>query len=67
MTAGDFMTALDYFTAVRDAEADREPSPVLADCLTGRSLPCAAGSRNAKQPGSWDQPEPGKPRIAAPR
>ena len=35
MTAGDFTTALDHFTAVPDAEADRGPSPVLADCLTG--------------------------------
>jgi predicted ATPase/DNA-binding CsgD family transcriptional regulator len=35
MTAGDFTTALDHFTAVCDPEAGREPSPVLADCLTG--------------------------------
>jgi predicted ATPase/DNA-binding CsgD family transcriptional regulator len=35
MAAGDFTTALDHFTAVRGAEAGREPSPVLADCLTG--------------------------------
>jgi DNA-binding CsgD family transcriptional regulator len=29
--------ALDHFTAVRDALADRPPSRVLADCLSGRS------------------------------
>jgi serine/threonine-protein kinase PknK len=48
MTAGDFMAALDYFTAVRDAEADREPSPVLADCLTGRCVALANLGRTAE-------------------
>ena len=34
---GDFAAAIGYFTAVRDAVADREPSPVLVDALAGRS------------------------------
>ena len=36
--AGDFAAALGYFTAVRDAAADREPQPVLVDALAGRSV-----------------------------
>ena len=34
---GDFVGALGHFTAVRDAVADRGPSPSLVDALTGRS------------------------------
>ena len=34
---GDFAAAIGYFTAVRDAVTDREPSPVLVDALAGRS------------------------------
>jgi predicted ATPase/DNA-binding CsgD family transcriptional regulator len=48
MAAGDFTTALDHFTAVRDAEADREPSPVLADCLTGCCVALANLGRTAE-------------------
>ncbi|MFZ0190568.1 MAG: LuxR C-terminal-related transcriptional regulator [Streptosporangiaceae bacterium] len=36
--AGDFAAALGYFTAVRDAAANREPQPVLVDALAGRSV-----------------------------
>ena len=36
--AGDFDAALGYFTAVRDATANREPPPVLVDALAGRSV-----------------------------
>jgi predicted ATPase/DNA-binding CsgD family transcriptional regulator len=35
--AGDFAAAAEYFAAVGDAVADREPSPVLVDALAGRS------------------------------
>ena len=35
---GDFAGAMGYFTAVRDAVAGREPSPVLVDALAGRSV-----------------------------
>ena len=48
MTAGDFTTALDHFTAVPDAEADRGPSPVLADCLTGCCVALANLGRTAE-------------------
>ncbi len=48
MSAGDFTTALDHFTAVRDAEADRRPSPVLADCLAGRCVALANLGRTAE-------------------
>jgi DNA-binding CsgD family transcriptional regulator/tetratricopeptide (TPR) repeat protein len=48
MGPGDFTTALDHFTAVRDAEADREPSRVLADCLTGRCVALANLGRTAE-------------------
>ena len=41
MGAGEFTTALGHFTAVRDAEADREPSPILSDCLAGRCVALA--------------------------
>ena len=36
-STGDFAAALGYFTAVREAVAGRQPSPVLADALAGRS------------------------------
>jgi non-specific serine/threonine protein kinase len=48
MAAGDFTTALDHFTAVRDAEADRGPSPALADCLTGCCVALANLGRAAE-------------------
>jgi predicted ATPase/DNA-binding CsgD family transcriptional regulator len=48
MAPGDFTTALDHFTAVRDAETDREPSPVLVDCLTGRCVALANLGRTAE-------------------
>ena len=48
MSAGEFMTGLDHFTAVRDAEAGREPSPVLADCLAGRCVALANLGRAAE-------------------
>jgi predicted ATPase/DNA-binding CsgD family transcriptional regulator len=48
MTAGDFTTALDHFTAVPAAEADRGPSPVLADCLTGCCVALANLGRTAE-------------------
>ena len=47
MSTGDFTIALDHFTAVRDAEADREPSPVLADCLASRCVALANLGRTA--------------------
>jgi serine/threonine-protein kinase PknK len=34
---GDFAAAIGYFTAVRDAVTDQEPSSVLVDALAGRS------------------------------
>ena len=34
---GNFAAAIGYFTAVRGAVTDREPSPVLVDALAGRS------------------------------
>ena len=37
LRTGDLAGALGRFTAVRDAVAARGPSPVLADCLAGRS------------------------------
>jgi predicted ATPase/DNA-binding CsgD family transcriptional regulator len=37
-STGDFAGALGYFTAVRDAVAGRDPSPVLVDALAGRSV-----------------------------
>jgi predicted ATPase len=37
-STGDYVGALGYYTAVCDAVADREPSPVLADALAGRSV-----------------------------
>ena len=37
-SAGDFAGAVEYYTAVRDAVADRAPSPVLVDALAGRSV-----------------------------
>ena len=36
--SADLAGALDHFTAVRDALGDRALSPVLADCLSSRSL-----------------------------
>jgi len=36
--AGDMVTALGHFTAIRDSLADRPPSRSLAECLSGRSL-----------------------------
>ena len=36
-STGDFVGALGHFTTVRDAVADRGPSPSLVDALTGRS------------------------------
>ena len=48
MSAGDFTTALEYFTTVRDSEADREPSPVLADALAGRCVALANLGRTAE-------------------
>jgi predicted ATPase/DNA-binding CsgD family transcriptional regulator len=48
MSAGDFTIALDHFTAVRDAETDHEPSPVLADCLAGRCVALANLGRTAE-------------------
>ena len=48
MTAGNFTTALDHFTAVPDAEADRGPSPVLADCFTGCCVALANLGRTAE-------------------
>jgi predicted ATPase/DNA-binding CsgD family transcriptional regulator len=48
MTAGDFTTALDHFTAVSDPEAGRGPSPELADCLTGRCVALANLGRTAE-------------------
>jgi predicted ATPase/DNA-binding CsgD family transcriptional regulator len=48
MAAGDFTTALDHFTAVRAAEAGREPSPALADCLTGSCVALANLGRTAE-------------------
>ena len=36
--SSDLTGALDHFTAVCDAVADREPSRALADCLRGRSV-----------------------------
>ncbi len=48
MSAGDFTTALDHFNAVRDAGADRAPSPVLADCLAGRCVALANLGRTAE-------------------
>ena len=36
--SGDLVGALDHFTAVCDAMADRGPSRALADCLRGRSV-----------------------------
>jgi predicted ATPase/DNA-binding CsgD family transcriptional regulator len=37
-STGDFAGAMGYFTAVRDAVAGRDPSPVLVDALAGRSV-----------------------------
>ena len=48
MSAGEFMTGLGHFTAVRDAGADREPSPVLAECLAGRCVALANLGRTAE-------------------
>jgi predicted ATPase/DNA-binding CsgD family transcriptional regulator len=48
MAPGDFTTALDHFTAVRDAEADPEPSRELADCLTGSCVALANLGRTAE-------------------
>jgi predicted ATPase/DNA-binding CsgD family transcriptional regulator len=48
MSAGDFTIALDHFSAVRDAEADRAPSPVLAECLAGRCVALANLGRTAE-------------------
>jgi predicted ATPase/DNA-binding CsgD family transcriptional regulator len=48
MGAGEFTTALDHFTAVRDAEAGREPSPVLAESLAGRCVALANLGRAAE-------------------
>jgi predicted ATPase/DNA-binding CsgD family transcriptional regulator len=48
MAAGDFTTALDHFTAVREAEAGLKPSPVLADCLTGCCVALANLGRTAE-------------------
>jgi predicted ATPase/DNA-binding CsgD family transcriptional regulator len=45
---GDFTTALDHFTAVRDARAHREPSRVLTDCLTGCCVALANLGRTAE-------------------
>jgi non-specific serine/threonine protein kinase len=39
--SADLAGALGHFTAVRDATGDRAPSPVLADCLSSRSLTLA--------------------------
>ena len=36
--SADLAGALGHFTAVRDAIGDRAPSPVLAECLSSRSL-----------------------------
>jgi DNA-binding CsgD family transcriptional regulator/tetratricopeptide (TPR) repeat protein len=44
--SADPVAALGHFTAVRDAIADRGPSPALAGCLAGRSL-ALAGLRRA--------------------
>jgi len=48
MSAGDFTTALDHFTAVRDAETGRPPSPVLAECVAGRCVALANLGRAAE-------------------
>ena len=37
-STGDFAGSVGYFTAVCDAVAGREPSPVLVDALAGRSV-----------------------------
>ncbi len=36
-SAGDFADGVDYYTAVCDAVADREPLPMLVDAMAGRS------------------------------
>ena len=48
MGPGEFTTALEHFTAVRDAEGDREPSRALADCLTGCCVALANLGRTAE-------------------
>jgi len=48
MGAGDFTAAHGHFTAVCDAAADREPLPVLADCLAGRCVALANLGRTAE-------------------
>jgi non-specific serine/threonine protein kinase len=46
--SADLAGALEHFTAVRDAVGDRQPPPVLADCLAGRSLALASMGRTAE-------------------
>ena len=47
-STGDFAGSVWYFTAVCDAVAGREPSPVLVDALAGRSLVLLAINRVAE-------------------
>jgi predicted ATPase/DNA-binding CsgD family transcriptional regulator len=46
--AGDMVTALGHFTAIRDSLADRPPSRSLAECLSGRSLALSTLGRIAE-------------------
>ena len=46
--SADLAGALGYFTAVRDAIWERGPSPMLADCLSGRSIVLANLGRLAE-------------------
>jgi predicted ATPase/DNA-binding CsgD family transcriptional regulator len=38
MNTGDMIASLGHFTAIRDAISARGPSPMLVDCLSGRSI-----------------------------
>ena len=49
--SADLAGALGHFTAVRDAIGDRAPSPVLAECLSSRSLTLSNLGRPAEAAG----------------